>query len=123
MTLEQTKKSRFSYSGCENSGDMLCYLLTGKCLDSNLSSVCSELATATNHAGASSNPGGAATLDSDAKKAIKKAYELEIDSVKSKILLILGLPMLKPHPDFERNFAAITAYTCSGKQGTMYPRE
>ncbi|CAD6586150.1 MAG: hypothetical protein ASARMPRED_002455 [Alectoria sarmentosa] len=123
MTLEQTTNPKISYSGCEISGGMLRLVFSGKYLGSNLSTVCAELATAVNNAGVSTNAGGGAALDFDAKSSIKKDYEPEIANVKAKIQSILGLPMLELHPNFERNFAAIAAYTASGKQATTYPRE
>lgn len=123
MTLEQTTNPKISYSGCEISGGMLRLVFSGKYLGSNLSTVCLELATAVNNAGVSSSPGGGAALDFDAKTSIKKDYEPKIGNVKAKIQSILGLPMLELHPNFERNFAAIAAYTATGKQATTYPRE
>lgn len=123
MTLEQTTNPKISYSGCEISGGMLRLVFSGENLGSNLSTVCAELATAVNNAGVSSNPGGAAALDFHAKTSIKKDYEPEIANVKAKIQSILGLPMLELHPNFERNFAAIAAYTASGKQDNMFPPE
>ncbi len=102
---------------------MLCLLFGGTHIGSNLSSVCNELAAAVNDAGVSSNPGGAAALDFDAKNGIKNDYEPKIGSIKAKIQSILGLPMLEIHPNFERNFAALAAYVASGKKHTMFPRE
>lgn len=123
MTLEQTTNPKISYSGCEISGGMLRLVFPDKYLGSNINTVCAELATAVNNAGMSSNPEGGAALDFNAKNGIKKDYEPEIGNVKAKIQSILSLPMLELHPNFERNFAAIAAYTASGKQPTTYPRE
>lgn len=123
MTLGQTTNPKISYSGCEISGGVLRLVFAGKYLGSNLSTVCLELATAVNNAGLSSSPGGGAALDFDAKTSIKKDYEPAIGNVKAKIQSILGLPMLKLQPNFERNFAAIAAYPATGKQATTYPRE
>ena len=123
MTLEQTTNPKISYSGCEISGGTLRLVFAGKYLGSNLSSVCAELPTAINNAGVSSNPDGGAALDFNAKSGIKKDYEPAIGNVKAKIQSILGLPMLELHPNFERNFAAIAAYTATGKQPTTWNRE
>lgn len=123
MTLEQSTNPKISYSGCEISGGMFRLLFSGNYIGSNLSSICNELATAVNNAGVAANPEGGAALDFDAKSGIKKNYEPKIGSVKAKLQSILGLPMLEIHPNFERNFAAITAYTTSGKKSTTFPRE
>lgn len=123
MTLGQTSNPKISYSGVEIIGSMLRLCFSGNYLGSNLSSVCAELATAVNNAGVSSNPEGGAGLDFDAKVDIKKNYDPAIGNVKAKIQSILGLPMLELHPNFERNFAAISAYATSGKKSTMFPRE
>ncbi len=123
MTLDQTKNPKISYSGCEISGGMLRLLFSGNYLGSNLSSICNELGTAVNNAGVSANPDGGAALDFDAKSGIKKHYDPAIGDVRAKIQSILALPMLELHPNFERNFALIAAYTASGKQSTTFSRE
>lgn len=123
MTLEQTQNPKISYSGCGISGGMFRLLFTGEYLGSNLSSICNELATAINEAGKSSSPDGGAALDFNAKSDIKKNYEPAIGEVKAKLQSVLGLPMLELHPNFERNFAAVTAYDVSGKKSTIFPRE
>lgn len=99
---------------------MLRLLFDKKNIGSNIPSVCNDLSTAVNNAGKSSNPaagGGASTLDFDAKSGIKKDYDPKIDSIKAKLQSILGLPMLDLHPNFERNFAAIAAWTEAGNSG------
>lgn len=67
------------------------------------------------------------TLDFDAKNMIKKDSEPQIGNVKGRIQSILGLRMLELHPNLDpnlqRNFAAVAAYTVSGKQATTYRRE
>ena len=123
MTLEQTTNPKIPYSGCEISGGMLRLLFGVHHLNSNIDQVCSELSKAINDAGVASNPSGGAALDFDAKNGIRSDYEPAIGDVKAKIQSILGLPMLELQPNFERNFAAIAAYTASGKKATTFPRE
>ena len=58
---------------------------------------------------------------------IKKDSEPQIGNVKGRIQSILGLRVLELHPildpNLQRNFAAVAAYTASGKQATTYLRE
>ena len=123
MTLEQSTDPEISASGCEISGGVLRLLFGEHRLNTNVDRVCSELPKAVNKAGVSSNPSGGAALDFDAKNGIRSAYEPAIGDVKAKIQTILGLPMLELQPNFERNFAAIAAYTTSDKKATTFPRE
>ena len=114
MTLEQTTNPEISSSGCEISGAMLRLLFSAKHLSYDIGLVYSELSKAVNDAGVSSNTSGGAALDFDAKNGIRSDREPAIGDVKAKIQSILGLPMLELQPNFERNFAAIAAYTASG---------
>ena len=123
MTLEQATKPEISSSGCEISRGMLRLLFSANHLSYDIGLVCSELSKAVNDAGVSSNPSGGATLDFDAKSGIRSEYEPAIGDIKAKIQSILGLPMLELQPNFERNFAAIAAYTASCQQSTTFQRE
>ena len=123
MTLDQTKNPKISVCGCEIGDGMLRLCFTGNQIGFNMIQVCSELSTAVNNAGVASAPGGGAALDFDAKNGIKKDYDPKIDNVRAKIQSILNLPMLELHPNFEANFAAISAFEASGKQSTMWKRD
>ena len=123
MTLEQTTNPETSSSGCEISEGMLRLLFSANHLGYDIGLVYYKLTKAVNDAGVSSNPSGFAALDFDAKSGIRSEYEPAIVDVKAKIQSILGLPILELQPNFERNFAAIAAYTASGKQSTTFPRE
>ena len=117
MTLQQTTNPKVSYSGCEVSGGMLRLLFNEKNIGTNISSVCNGLSAAVNDAGVAAAPEGAATLDFDAKAGIKKDYDPKIGGIKAAIQSVLGLPMLEIYPNFERNFAAISAWIAAGHRG------
>ncbi|KAI9816269.1 MAG: hypothetical protein M1827_001870 [Pycnora praestabilis] len=123
ITLEPATSSKISYAGCEISGGMLRLMFGKGYLGSNITEVCTELAGAVNAAGKSFVPGGGAALDFDAKNSIRNDYEPAIGDVKARISTLLALPVVTLHPNFEQNFAKIAAYTASGQQSNMYPRD
>lgn len=84
----------------------------------------SELSTTINEAGVTSSAGGAgAALDFNAKNGIRNDYEPHIAAIEARIASALATPVMTLHPNFETNFAKITAYVATGQQGTAYPRE
>ena len=125
ITIEPTTNPKISTAGCEISGGVLRLLFAKSRLGYNTTSICSELSTAVNAAGVCSSPSGGAALDFDAKSGIKKDYEPKIEEVRARIATIMAMPTLTLIPNFEHNFAAISAWRASdeGQNDRMFNRE
>ncbi|KAL8820735.1 MAG: hypothetical protein Q9191_007454 [Dirinaria sp. TL-2023a] len=120
ITMDVTTKSGITYTGCEIVGGVLRILFVKGALGTNVNDSLDYLSEAINQAGTSSDD---TSLDFNARSSIKNDYEPKIDAVKAKWQKILALSTIDIEPNFEHNYAAIAAYTKSGKQSNTYPRE
>ena len=118
--MDVTSKPGITYTGCEIVGGALRILFVKGYLGTNVGDSLDNLSEAVNQAGTS---GDDASLDFNARSSIKNDYEPKIDIVKAKFQKILALPTIDLEPNFEHNYAAIAAYTKSGKQSNTYPCE
>lgn len=76
-----------------------------------------------NEAGIAASGSGGAALDFDAKQSIKRDYEPAIGKVQARIAAAIDAPVVTLVPNFEANFAKISAHAASDKKSTMFPRE
>lgn len=125
LTIQPATNPKISHCGSEISDGQLRIVFKKGQLGTNIRDSMSELATTINGAGVAANggSGGGAALDFNAKNGIRNDYEPEIGAVEARIMSALATPVTTLHPNFESNFAKIAAYTATGKQNTMFPRE
>ncbi|KAK4695767.1 hypothetical protein P7C71_g2048, partial [Lecanoromycetidae sp. Uapishka_2] len=123
LTIEPDEKGKISYCGSEISGGWFRILFNKEYLGSNMRDSTAELGKTINEAGIATSGSGGAALDFNAKQAIKKDYEPGIGAIEARIAKAIAAPVITLHPNFEANFAKIAAYTATGKQSTIFPRE
>jgi len=125
LTLEPATNPKISTCGCEIRDGCLRIIFNQKYLGYNIDTATENLADVVNAAGvaASTSNGSGAGLDFHAKQSIKKDYEPAIGAIQSRIAAALAAPVITLQPNFEHNFAKLAAYTATGNQSSIFPRE
>ena len=119
ITIDKTDNPEISICGCDIANGQLRILFAKDRLGYNINDALANLQDAVNAAGiAATGPEGAKELDFNAKRSIRDDYDAKIDSVSEKIKKVLALPVLTLVPNFEANFAAITASELAAKESS-----
>ena len=120
--MDVTSKEGISYTTSDITSGLLRILFVEKYLGTNVRDSLDNLSEAINEAGTSS---GDNSLDFKARSSIKQDYDPKVGPVKAKYEKLLDLPTFDLEPNWEHNYAAISAWieNPKNKPSAWWPRE